>query len=30
MRNFVIIEKVSPTHKKYPRSNGIPLQNPIK
>lgn len=29
-RTFVIIEKISATHKKYPRKNGIPLQNPIK
>jgi 16S rRNA (guanine527-N7)-methyltransferase len=29
-RTFVIIEKISSTHKKYPRKNGIPLQNPIK
>lgn len=28
-RTFIIIEKVSPTHKKYPRTNGIPLQKPI-
>lgn len=29
-RTFVIIEKIAATHKKYPRKNGIPLQNPIK
>lgn len=29
-RTFIIIEKVSPTHKKYPRANGVPLANPIK
>ncbi len=29
-RTFIIIEKVSSTHKKYPRANGVPLANPIK
>ena len=29
-RTFVIIEKISATHKKYPRTTGIPLQNPLK
>lgn len=29
-RTFVIIEKISATHKKYPRTTGIPLQAPLK
>ncbi len=29
-RTIVLIEKITPTHKKYPRKIGVPLQNPIK
>ncbi len=29
-RTFIFIEKLHPTHKKYPRKVGIPLQSPIK
>lgn len=29
-RTIVFIEKISETHKKYPRKTGIPLANPIK
>jgi len=29
-RTIVLIEKVTPTHKKYPRKIGVPLNNPIK
>ncbi len=29
-RVIIFIEKISDTPKKYPRNNGIPLQNPIK
>ena len=29
-RTIVLIEKISPTHLKYPRKVGIPLANPIK
>jgi len=28
-RTIILIEKISPTHKKYPRNLGIPLKNPI-
>ncbi len=28
-RTFIIIEKVSSTHKKYPRTTGVPLQKPL-
>lgn len=29
-RTFIFIEKLQPTHKKYPRKIGIPLQRPIQ
>lgn len=29
-RAFVFIQKIAPTHKKYPRAIGEPLKNPIK